>query len=96
MPQPCLKWQRDLLIIPSLGAIVGYGLSFYFLGLTLKAIPLSLAYAIWSGVGTALTTLVSVVLWGEVLSVLKIIGILLIISGVVVLNTANNKETATE
>ena len=57
---------------------------------------MSLAYAIWSGVGTALTALVSVVLWGEVLSVLKIIGILLIISGVVVLNTANNKETATE
>ena len=46
--------------------------------------------------GTALTTLVSVVLWGEVLSDLKIIGILLIISGVVVLNTENNKETATE
>ena len=84
------------ILLPSLGAIVGYGLSFYFLGLTLKTIPLSLAYAIWSGVGTALTALVSVVLWGEVLSVLKIIGILLIISGEVVLSTANNKETATE
>ena len=47
------------------------------------------------GAGTVLTTLVSVLLWGEVLSTLKIIGILLIISGVVVLNTTKNNETAT-
>ena len=84
-----------LSLAPSVGAIVGYVLSFYFLGLTLKTIPLSLAYAIWFGVGTALTALVSVVLWGEVLSNLKLIGIVLIISGVVVLNTTKNNETAT-
>lgn len=83
------------LLLPSSGAIIGYGLSFYFLGITLKTIPLSLAYAIWSGVGTALTTLISVILWGEALSTLKVIGIVLIISGVIALNTANNEETAT-
>ena len=83
------------LLLPSSGAIIGYGLSFYFLGITLKTIPLSLAYAIWSGVGTALTTLISVILWGEVLSTLKVIGIILIISGVIALNTANSEETAT-
>ena len=43
-----------LSLAPSAGAIVGYVLSFYFLGLTLKTIHLSLAYAIWSGVGTCI------------------------------------------
>ena len=83
------------ILFPSIGAIIGYGLSFYFLGLTLKTLPLSLAYAIWAGAGTVLTTLVSVLLWGEVLNTLKIIGILLIISGVVILNTTKNNETET-
>ncbi|GIO23704.1 multidrug efflux SMR transporter [Oceanobacillus sp. J11TS1] len=82
-------------LLPAIGAIVGYGVSFFCLGLTLKTMPLSLAYAIWSGAGTVLTLFVSIALWGEVLSVLKIIGIILIISGVVVLNTSNSREKAT-
>ncbi len=84
------------IFFPSMGVILGYGLSFYFLGLTLKTLPLSLAYAIWAGVGTALTAMISVILWGEVLGVLKVMGILFIIGGVVVLNTTENNETARE
>jgi len=83
-------------LLPAIGSIVGYGISFFSLGLTLKTMPLSLAYAIWAGAGTVLTALVSVVLWGEVLSMIKIVGILLIIGGVIVLNTTTNNETATE
>ncbi|MEH7386902.1 multidrug efflux SMR transporter, partial [Bacillus sp. JJ1521] len=41
--------------LPSVGVIIGYGLAFYALSLTLKTLPLGLAYAIWAGVGTALT-----------------------------------------
>ena len=84
------------ILLPSVGVVVGYGLSFYFLGLTLKTLPLSLAYAIWAGVGTLLTLLVSVVLWSEVLSILKITGLLLVVSGVVVLNTSKSNNAATE
>lgn len=84
------------ILLPSVGVVVGYGLSFYFLGLTLKTLPLSLAYAIWAGVGTLLTLLVSVVLWSEVLSILKITGLLLVVSGVVVLNTSKSNKAATE
>lgn len=80
--------------LPSAAVVLGYGLSFFFLGLTLKTFPLSLAYAIWAGVGTLLTLLVSVVLWDEVLSILKVTGILLIIGGVVVLNSATNNKAA--
>ncbi|WP_449537645.1 DMT family transporter [Ferdinandcohnia sp. Marseille-Q9671] len=83
-------------IIPSAGVVVGYAISFYCLSLCLRSIPLSLAYAIWSGVGTALTALLGVLIWGEVLSTLKILGIVLIIGGVVLLNTSSNVETAKE
>jgi multidrug resistance protein EbrB len=81
-------------LLPSIGVIAGYALSFLFLGFTLKIMPLSLAYAIWAGLGTALTTLISVVVWGEFLSVLKVIGILLIIGGVIVLNSADQNKAA--
>lgn len=49
------------LLLPSIGVVLGYLLSFYSLGLTLKTLPISLAYAVWAEVGTILTTLVSVV-----------------------------------
>lgn len=78
-------------LLPSLGVAVGYGLAFYFLSLSLKTIPLSLAYAIWSGVGTAFTALIGVVFWGEVLTILMLVGIVFIIGGVVLLNSS--KET---
>jgi len=45
---------------PTIGVIVGYVLSFYLLSLALKGIPLSVAYAIWSGIGLVLTALISI------------------------------------
>lgn len=48
--------------------------------------PLSLAYAIWSGVGTALTVLVGIVIWHDIFTVYSAIGIVLIIGGVILLN----------
>lgn len=83
-------------LLPSLGVIIGYGISFYMLGLTLKTIPLSLAYAIWSGVGTALTALIGVLLWDELLSLLKLSGLVLIIGGVILLNLSDNQESEKE
>jgi multidrug resistance protein EbrB len=83
-------------LLPTLGVAVGYGLAFYFLSLSLKTIPLSLAYGIWSGVGTALTAIIGVVFWGEVLTTLMLIGIILIIGGVVLLNYSEEAETASE
>ncbi|MGG7619111.1 DMT family transporter [Bacillus coreaensis] len=79
-------------LLPSVGVAVGYGLAFYFLSLSLKTIPLSLAYAIWSGVGTALTALIGVIFWGEVLTILMLVGIVFIIGGVVLLNSSKEME----
>ncbi|MDQ0862174.1 multidrug efflux SMR transporter [Bacillus sp. V2I10] len=77
-------------LFPSVGVVAGYVLAFYCLSLCLRTIPLSLAYAIWSGVGTALTALIGGVVWGEVFSAFKVLGIILIIGGVVILNSSKN------
>lgn len=71
---------------PSLVVIVGYAIAFYFLSLTLKTIPVGVAYAIWSGAGVALIALVAWVFFGQALDVPAIIGLSLIVAGVVVLN----------
>lgn len=71
---------------PSVAVIVGYGVAFYFLSLTLKTIPIGVAYAIWSGAGIALITLIAWVVFGQKLDPAAIFGILLIVAGVVVLN----------
>ncbi|KQL51462.1 multidrug transporter [Heyndrickxia shackletonii] len=84
------------ILLPSIGVIVGYALSFYSISISLKTIPLSLAYAIWSGVGTALTALIGVLIWGELFNTLMLSGIILIIGGVILLNTSNKTETAKE
>jgi multidrug transporter EmrE-like cation transporter len=73
-------------VAPSGVVIVGYGLAFYLLSLSLKQIPLGTAYAIWSGVGTAATAVIGVLLWREVVDLPRVAGILLIIGGVVLLN----------
>ena len=59
------------ILLPSMGVIAGYLASFYFLGMSLKSIPLSSAYAIWSGLGTAFTAAIGVVLFHEEISLLR-------------------------
>ncbi|MFO7765838.1 MAG: multidrug efflux SMR transporter [Pelovirga sp.] len=71
---------------PSLIVTVGYATAFYFLSLTLKTIPVGIAYAIWSGVGIALITLIAWFFYGQTLDIAAVIGILLIVAGVIVLN----------
>lgn len=71
---------------PSAIVVVGYAAAFYFLALTLKTIPLGVAYAIWSGVGVALVALIAWVLFGQSLDLPGIVGISLIVAGVIVLN----------
>lgn len=71
---------------PSLIVAAGYISAFYFLSITLKTIPVGVAYAIWSGVGVALVALIAWVFFGQALDTPAIIGLLLIVAGVVVLN----------
>ena len=71
---------------PSLVVAAGYMAAFYFLSLTLKTIPIGVAYAIWSGAGVALIALIAWVFFGQALDAPAVIGLALIVAGVVVLN----------
>ncbi len=73
-------------LIPALLVVVCYGISFYLLSLTLKKMDVSIAYAIWSGLGTALVTMVGILWFKEPVTAIKIISIGLIIFGVIGLN----------
>jgi len=70
---------------PSLIVVLGYAASFYFLALTLRSLPIGIAYAVWSGVGIALITLTGWIVYHQQLTSASLIGIALIISGVIVL-----------
>ena len=70
---------------PSVIVFAGYMLAFYFLSLTLETIPIGVAYAIWSGVGVASITLVSVIAFDQKIDFSAIVGIGCIIIGVIVL-----------
>ncbi|GAA0443239.1 multidrug efflux SMR transporter [Virgibacillus sp. AGTR] len=76
-------------LLPSLGVIFGMGIAFYGLSLTLTAIPLSTAYAVWSGAGTALTALIGVLVYKEKFNFKKIIGLVFIIGGVISLKLSS-------
>ena len=69
---------------PSLLVIFGYGTAFYFLSLTLRTMQVGTAYAIWSGVGTVLVSLIAWILFNQKLDAAAIVGITLIIAGVVI------------
>ena len=74
-------------LYPSIVVIVGYGLAFYFLSLTLRTIPVGVAYAVWSGVGIVLLSLIGWIVYGQRLDLAALIGIALIAAGIIVLNT---------
>lgn len=71
---------------PSLAVVVGYLLAFYLLSLTLKTIPVGVAYAIWSGVGIVLIALSGWLFLGQSLDAPALAGLVLIIAGVAVIN----------
>lgn len=67
-------------------SLLSYFICFYFLALALKFIPVGVAYAIWSGVGTVIIVLIGIFLFGQRLNFLSFLGIAMIVSGVILLN----------
>jgi small multidrug resistance pump len=72
--------------LPATVVVIGYGLSFYMLSLTLRSIPVGIVYAIWSGVGIVLITLMAIVVYKQVPDLPALAGLGLIVAGVAVLN----------
>ena len=79
--------------IPSLIVLVGYGVAFLCLSLTLRTIPVGIAYAIWAGCGIVLVALVSYALFGQKLDAPAVVGIAMITAGVVVVNVFSGSVT---
>jgi len=73
-------------LVPSVIVVVGYCMAFYFLTIVLRTIPVGIAYAIWSGLGIVLVTLVSLVVYKQVPDLAAIIGMGFIVIGVVVIH----------
>lgn len=78
---------------PVLGMLACYGLSFYLLSLALRVLPLGVAYALWSGFGILLVTLIGIVVFRQRLDAAAIVGIGLIVAGVVVINLLSKSAT---
>lgn len=77
-------------LAPSIIVVVGYVLSFYFLSLALKSIPVGVAYATWAGLGIVLITLIAWVMYGQKLDLGALVGMTFILVGVVVMNLFSN------
>ena len=87
------KSRQFTLIMPTVLMAVFYLAAFYLLSLTLRQIPVGIAYAIWSGLGIVLISGVGVVLFGQKLDFAAIAGLAMIVAGVVVINVFSNSAT---
>ena len=73
-------------LLPSMIVVIGYGIAFYFMTLVLRVIPVGITYAIWSGLGIVLVTIVGIFLYKQTPDIPALIGMALIVAGVVVIN----------
>ena len=73
-------------LVPTLVVVIGYGVTFYFFSLALQTIPVGIGYAIWSGVGIVLISIIAYFAYGQTLDLPALIGIGLILAGVLVIN----------
>ena len=78
---------------PSAIVVLGYGLAFYCLSLTLKTVPVGVAYAVWSGLGVVLITVAGYVLYRQRIDAAALIGMALIVAGVAVIQLFSKTTT---
>ncbi|AQS51173.1 QacE family quaternary ammonium compound efflux SMR transporter [Paenalcaligenes hominis] len=78
---------------PSIVTISGYAIAFYFLSLSLKSIPVGVAYAVWSGVGIVAISLIGLILFKQRLDTAGMIGMGFIVVGVLILNVFSKSSS---
>ncbi|WP_163970855.1 DMT family transporter [Oceanobacillus halotolerans] len=81
-------------VLPVIGGLGGFIIALFFLALSFKSIPLSVAYATWSGLGTAGAVILSILIWKDKINISGVFGILLIITGIVLLNSIGTTQEA--
>ncbi|KFL25286.1 DMT family transporter [Paradevosia shaoguanensis] len=80
-------------LLPSVVVLIGYGVAFFFLSLTLRTMPVGIAYAIWSGIGIVLVSAIGWIAYGQRLDLPAFVGLGLIIAGVLVVNLLSKSVT---
>lgn len=80
-------------LLPSIITVIGYCGAFYCLSFAIRTIPVGIAYAIWSGVGIVLITIIGAVVFKQIPDLPAIIGLILIMIGVIIINVFS-KTTA--
>lgn len=73
-------------VAPTLGSLGSYALSFLFLAQAVRDLPIGIVYAVWSGLGTVAIVGIATAFLGEPLTPLKVVGVALVVTGVVILN----------
>ena len=80
-------------LVPTIVVVVGYGITFYFFSLALQTIPVGIGYAIWSGAGIVLISVIAYFVYGQALDLPALVGIGLILAGVLVINLFSQSST---
>lgn len=80
-------------LVPSVICAIGYCISFYLLSQTLKTVPTGIAYAIWSGVGIVLISVIAWLFHGQKLDSGAMLGMAMIVGGVMVINFFSKSAT---
>ena len=81
------------LLLPTLAALAAFALALYLVSRVMKKLPVSVAYPVWAGGGTAGVALIGILALGEELNAAKAIGIALVVVGVVLVNMVSEKTT---
>jgi small multidrug resistance pump len=81
------------LLLPTLLALAAFAVALYLVSHVMKSLPVSVAYPIWAGGGTAGVAVLGVVILGESMDVLKTIGVALVVSGVMIINRTSAKTS---
>ncbi len=87
----CLKASESFSkLLPSIGVVIGYGMAFILLSVSVKTIPLGTAYAVWSGIGTVGALLAGIFVFAEKTTAFQLVGVGLILMGTVILKFSQN------
>ncbi|WP_435533186.1 DMT family transporter [Vibrio owensii] len=80
------KTEQFTKLMPSTVVIIGYGIAFFLLSVTVKSMPVGIVYAVWSGAGIVLVAAVGYFLYGQKLDLAALVGIGFILTGVMIVN----------
>lgn len=79
-------------LIPSAITVAGMAISFYFLSMAVKTLPIGTAYAIWTGIGAAGAVILGIILFGEPRSFLRLMFVAFILIGIIGLKATSGSN----